>query len=244
MRRNASALRYFPWLARDVAHGPGLLFLVTSLALAIIFWRIKVKTGFAPSVEELQVTTISRVLLIACLIAVGGIVSTDVQQGFYRAWFSKPMAPWWYYLQRWLIGGLAVLLIPVVYGAFLAPLIGGGFGITPELMAWIGLGYLLFGSAVFLASTLTRWDWLFVFLLSPVQNGLALVKAQAATTGLELPRAVALVHQVLPPFHLIDPSAPLLTGRPLLHVLAYGIGMLALALLLLVQRPLGSGGRA
>ena len=52
------------------------------------------------------------------------------------------------------------------------------------------------------------------------------------------------VYRVLPPFHLLDPGADVLTGRPLIHVVAYGIGMLALALLLLVQRPLGSGGRA
>jgi hypothetical protein len=240
MSRNSPTFRYAPWLARDVARGPGLLFLVVSIALAVIFWRIKQRTGMAPPVDDIQSMTMTRVLLIACLIAVGGMVSTDVQQGFYRAWFSKPIAPWWYYLQRWLLGGIAVLLIPVVYGALLAPLIGGGLGITSELMIGMALRYLLIGSAVFFASTLSRWDWLFVFLLSAAQNGLA----GLVTMGVELPPAVNVVYRVLPPFHLIDPSSPILTGRPLLHVVTYGVGMLALALLILVQRPLGSGGRA
>ena len=120
MSRNASPFRYAPWLARDVARGPGLLYLVLSVALAVIFWRIKQRTGSVPDVDEIQAMTMARVLTIACLIAVGGMVSTDVQQGFYRAWFTKPMAPWWYYLQRWILGGLAVLLIPVVYGLLLA----------------------------------------------------------------------------------------------------------------------------
>ena len=240
MKTNTASLRYAPWLARDVARGPGLLFLVVSIALAVIFWRIKQRTGMAPSVDQIQAQTMSRVLLVTCLIAVGGMVSTDVQQGFYRAWFTKPMAPWWYYLQRWVLGGIAVLLVPVVYGALLALLVGGGTGISTDLMLGVALGYLLIGSAVFLASTLSRWDWLFVFLISAAQNGLA----GLVLMGVELPTAVNAVYRVLPPFHLLDPGAPVLTGRPLMHVVAYGVGMLALALLLLVQRPLGSGGRA
>lgn len=240
MNRNGSALRYAPWLARDVARGPGLLFLVVSIALAVIFWRVKQKTGQVPTVDVIQAQTMSRVMLIACLIAVGGMVSIDVQQGFYRAWFTKPMAPWWYYLQRWLLGGVAVLLIPVVYGALLAVLIGGGMGIDADLMRGMALGYLLISSAVFLASTLTRWDWLFVFLIATAQGGLA----GLATMGVELPTVVNAVYRVLPPFHLINPGAELLSGKPLLHVLAYGLAMLVLALLMLVQRPLGSGGRA
>jgi hypothetical protein len=239
MRRNASAFRYAPWLASDVAKGPGLLFLLISIVLAVIFWRIKQRTGFAPSVEQLQAQTMARVMLIAALIATGGMVSTDVQQGFYRAWFSKPMAPWWYYLQRWLLGGIAVLLIPFVYGGMLALLLGGGMGISADLIGGMALGYLLIGSAVFLVSTLSRWDWLFVFLIATTQGGLA-----TASSQLELPRTIELIHRALPPFHLIDPGAPMLTGRPLLLVLAYGIALLAVALLVLVQRPMGSGGRA
>lgn len=240
MKRNTSAVRYATWLGRDVARGPGLLFLVVSIALAVIFWRIKQKTGFAPPVDQIQATTMTRVMLIACLIAVGGMVSTDVQQGFYRAWFSKPMAPWWYYLQRWLIGGVAVLLIPVVYGALLAVMIGGGTGLDADLLGGMALGYLLIGSAVFLASTLSRWDWLFVFLIATAQGGLAAL----ASSGVELPRLINLIYRAMPPFHLIDPGAALLSGRALIHVVVYGVALLVLALLILVQRPLGSGGRA
>jgi hypothetical protein len=240
MHRNTSPFRYLPWLARDVARGPGLLYLVISITLTIVFWRIKQRTGMAPEPGDILQQIFARVTLIAVLIATGGMVNTDVSQGFYRAWFSKPMAPWWYYLQRWLLGGVAVLLIPVVFGSLLALMLGGSPGITFELMAGLGLGYLLIGGAVFLVSSIGRFDWLFIFLLATAQGGLAATRRLA----MELPTALEWISRVLPPFHLIDPGAPLLSGRPLLHVLGYGTAMVLTALLILTYRPLGSGGRA
>lgn len=240
MTRDRGILRYAPWLARDVARGPGLLFLVIAIGIALIIWRVSERTGTTPDAAMTQAQTFQAVMLIVVLIATGGMVSTDLQQGFYRAWFSKPMAPWWYYLQRWILGGVVVLAMPVVYGACLALLLGNGFGISGALFAQLGLGYLLIGAAVFLFSTLTRWDWLLVFILSFAQGGIH----QLVQTGLELPAALRFAYRVLPPFHLLEIGGPTISGGALRHVVGYGVGMLVLALLVLRTRPLGSGGRA
>ena len=240
MSRHRNPLRYLPWLARDVARGPGLLFALGSLVVAAILWRIAERTGDIPDVALVQVFTLRAVALIMVLIATGGMVSTDIHQGYYRAWFSKPIAPWWYYLQRWLLGGAVVLAMPLVYGACLAAFLGAGHGVNGALLAQLALGYLLIGSAVFLASTVTRWDWLAIFILSFAQASIK----QVIDSPIEVPAAVRLAYRVLPPFHLVEFGGPTLSGGPLWHLLGYGGGMLALAIVVLLLRPLGSGGRA
>lgn len=238
MNRHTNALRYLPWLARDVARSAGVLYLLVLVAVSVVLWRIR-GTGILTEPVLLQRQIFGATILVAVLVATGGMVSTDVHQGFYRSWFSKPMAPWWYYLQRWILGGLVLLAAPLIFGAILA-LIGDGHGITWALLSHIALAYLLIGSAVFLASTLLKWDWLLVFLLSFAQGGLHNI----SLFGAELPRTLDLIYRALPPFHLINPNGPVLEGRPLLHVIAYGAAMLVCALLVLTFRPLGSGGRA
>ncbi|HRP07914.1 MAG TPA: hypothetical protein PLL69_05440 [Gemmatimonadales bacterium] len=238
MRASTGNFRYFPWLARDVARSAGLLYLLVLVAVTVVLWRMR-NSGMLSDPATVQRQVFGAMLLVAVLVATGGMVSTDVQQGFYRNWFSKPMAPWWYYLQRWLLGGLVLLSTPLIFGGILA-LIGSGHGITWSLLASISLGYLLIGSAVFLASTVLRWVSLLVFLVSFAQGGLHGIR----TFGAELPGTIDLVYRALPPFHLVNPSGPLPAGTDLLHVVGYGAAMLILALLVLTFRPLGSGGRA
>jgi hypothetical protein len=224
-----------------VARGPGLLFLVASIVIAAVGWRITVRTGVSFDPALVQSQTFSALKLFMILIATAGIASTDVHQGFYRAWFSKPMAPWWYYLQRYVIGGLFVLATPVVYGAALAILTGKGAGLSVALFVQLGLAYLLVGSAVFLLSTLYRWDWLVVLILSSAQ---ATIHGFMRFGGDGVPQAVVIAYKVLPPFHHLTIGGPTISGGALWHVLGYSGGMLVLAIAVLLTKPLGSGGRA
>jgi hypothetical protein len=217
-----------------------LLYLVAAVVGSIIVWRVAERTGTSPDPGFVQATTFAAVNVILMLVATGGMVNTDVQQGFYRAWFSKPMAPWWFYLQRWLLGGLFVLATPLVYGALLALLLGNGMGVNVALLIQLALSYLLVGSAVFLVSTVQRLDWLIVFILSSAEQGLH----GLAQSPIGLPATLDFAYRLLPPFHLIGIGGPTLSGGPLWHVVGYGTGMLALALVVLLTRPLGSGGRA
>ncbi len=242
MSARQSPFRYLPWLARDVARGPGLLFLVVIAVVCAVLWRVSKgdQMVFPMTPTVIQTGLLGSATIFAVLIAVGGIVGGDTHNGYYRAYFSKPMPVWWYYLQRWLLGGVAVMLIPVVLGGGLSLVLGSGHGITTALLANLALSFLLIGGAVLLLSVFTRRDWLIVFIVGSVQQAFA----SFVQLGVPVNPAVKAAWQALPPFHLLKPDGPLLEGKPLLHVLGYGLGMTVLALVLLRVRPLGSGGRA
>ena len=242
MKPDKAPFRYAPWLTRDVASTAGVLYAVITAIVCVIVWRLSRAAGGAmgSDVVMFQQQAFKNTLTVAVLIATGGMVSNDLHGGFYRAYFSKPIPTWWYYLQRWIIGGVFVLLIPVLFGAGLMLVLRNGHGITPALLGTIALGYLLIGGTVFVLSVFTRRDWLLVFILVTSQRAMA----SLMTMNLPVSKALKTIWQALPPYHLIDPGAAPLTGRPLMHVLAYGLSLVALALVLLRFRPLGSGGRA
>ncbi len=244
MNRDRSPWRYLPTHARDVARGPLLLFVLVAAGLSLVMWRLSRGESQAPDMEGLLGGLVGGTLMVAVLFATGGVAGNDIKQGYYRAYFSKPMAPWWFYLQRWLLGGLAVFTIPLLLGLGLQLALGEGTGLGWEIFAATGLSFLLIGGLVLLASTITSRDWLLAFLIYFLQARLQNLKDLFGSLGNELPRSVELLHAVLPPFHLASPVAELPTGAGLVHVLAYGGAMVLLALLVLAWRPLGSGGRA
>jgi len=245
--RDRSPFRYLPSLARTVAVGPLALFVTVAVALAVVLWRIhEVQPGAPPPLAaDIQNVTWGVVLTVAVLIAVGGVMGTDVQRGYYRSYFSKPMGPAWYYAQRYLLGAAAVLVTPIVYGVCLKLLLHTtDFGWHGTLFAAIGMALLLTGGATLLLSTVTSRDWLVVFLLVFLQTRIAALVQFSARFHTELPAWVVWPWKLLPPFHLIQPSGPALHGGDLLHVLAYGAAMVVAALVIMRYRPLGSGGRA
>lgn len=243
MTRNASPLRYLSAQAMDVARGPLALFVVVSAGLSFILWRV-FGTRETPDPADLLGGLVAGTLMVAVLIAAGAVAGNDIKQGYYRAYFSKPMAPWWYYLQRWLLGGLAVLTIPLWLGIGLALAFGQGTGITTDLVVNVALSYLLIGGAVLLVSTVSARDWLVVFLLYFFQRRLEDVHGMLDGMRQDIPWALEALVRVLPPFHLITPGSAPPDGTDLLRVLAWGGGMVALAVIVLKSRPLGSGGRA
>ncbi len=247
MTRDRSPFRYLPWLARTVAVGPLALFAVAAVMVAIVLWRFHLAQPGAPvpSAGGIQGATWSVVLTVAVLIATGGVMGTDVQRGYYRSLFSKPMAPEWYYAQRFLVGAAAVLVTPLIYGVALRLLLHTtDFGWSGALFAGIGLALLLTGGATLLFSTITSRDWLVVFLLVFLQGRLAALVEMSQRFNAPVPAWVVWIWRVLPPFHLIRTTAPGLHGSELVHVVAYGAGMMLAALLIMRYRPLGSGGRA
>lgn len=244
MTRDTSPLRYAPWLAFDLAKTQVAGFAIMAVTLGLIIARIQHSFPSPASAASIQTGTFTAGLTIVVLMAIGGAIGTDLSGGFYRAWFSKPMAPWWYYLQRWILGGVAVLLAPLLLGLVLIVVLQRGSGITTDLMITIALGYLLIASACLLLSNFTPRDWLIVFLLGVVERPLAAAMAASRNAGVELPDVLRWTAKILPPFHLIDPMKPVLHGNELLHVLGYGVAMLVAALVIVQVRPLGSGGRA
>lgn len=244
MNRDRSPFRYVPWLALDLIKVQLALFALISIILPLVVLRLQKNMGTAPEAATLQSGTFMVCLTVAVLMAIGGAIGGDLQAGFYRAWFSKPMPPAWYYFQRWFLAGIAVLLMPVMFGAMLALVLRNGTGLSTDLMITIALGYLLISSACLLMSNFTAKDWLVVFLVSVLQGQLAAVVAASGSLGITLPEWLVWIYKALPPFHLINPMKPVLHGTELLHVLGYGVAMLTAALVIVQVRPLGSGGRA
>ena len=251
MKRSHSPVRYLPWLVRDAMVWPLRLFALAAVSVSLLVWRFAAKMHVprrgelrfngqaAPDIasvaQMIQVGVWNTCLTVAILMTVGTIIGTDLERGYFRTWFSKPMSPVWFYVQRYLIGAAVILVCPLMLGAGLG-LATGDSGITADLMAQIALAYLLVGSATTLASRFMPKGYLLVFLLSIMQNIL-----HGFATRDFLPGWLLQLHRVLPPFYLLQPGLPAPHGGDLWHVAGYGAGLLALVLVLLRTRPLGSG---
>ena len=234
-------LRYAPWMARDLAMGPGLIYLAVALLAAWIVSQTGVTFSGGPGMGgTLLAKIVGQASLPFVLVATGGIVRTDLSEGYYRTLFSKPVSPVAYYLQRWLLGGVAVL---VAVGLLVLAVAAGQR--TAPVMDWPLLGrmalfYLLLVGLVFLISTLIRRDWIIALLIYILES----VLHQISTVGVHFSPFWRGLVAVLPPFHLVTEGAAAPAGRALLHVLVYGLAMVGLALVVLHRRALGSGGRA
>lgn len=238
MRRGAMPGRYAGWMARDLLAGPGLVMIAIAGLVALVTARAV--AGATPESARLLVRAIlQQTLFPVTLIVTARLVSGDLAQGYYRAYFSRPVSPALFYLQRWLLGGVAVLLyVPLV--ALAVAVRTGQLSLDPFAFQKAGLLYLLLGGATFLLSTLTRRDWIVAALLYALQVLLYTWQHAGMTLG---PLARAL-HAALPPFHGAALGRPLPAVADLWHALAYAAAMVFAALAVLRWRPLGSGGRA
>ena len=216
MKRSHSPLRYLSWLTRDAIVWPLRLFALAAVTVSLLVWRFAAKMhvprrgevrfdgqgtpDIASIAQMIQVGVWNTCLTVAILMTVGTIIGTDLERGYFRTWFSKPMSPMWFYLQRYLIGAAVILVCPLMLGAGLA-LATGESGVTADLMAQIALAYLLVGSATTLASRFMSKGYLLVFLLSIMQNILHGLASRDF-----LPGWLLQLHRVLPPFYLLQPG--------------------------------------
>lgn len=239
MRTPRLPLRYLGWMARDVALGPGLVYLIIGALFAYLSGQ-----GDAPRTAEIAnnvlVTVVGQFSWMVVLIATAGMVASDVGKGYYRSMFAEPVSPAGYYLQRWLVGGLAVaLFIPLVGAGIFVTL--GHFPFSGPLLTRLVLLYLMLGGLVFLLSTLLRSDWLIALLVFVLQSALQAALRGGANLGV-ITRGLA---EGLPPFHLASATARSYPApAELAHAGAYGLALVVIAVLVLGHRPMGSGGRA
>ena len=231
-------LRYAGWMARDVVAGPGAIMVAVAVLVAFVLWRMTSVPSSADDVAGLVRAIVDQAAMPFVLLATGAIISSDLTNGYYRSYFSRPISPVAYYLQRWLLGAAAVLLfIPLVATGI--ALRTGTFAAPGILFVKLGLLYLLLGGLVLLLSTLTRRDWilaLVVYVFQSILHGIA----QGPVPG----PALRAVHAILPPFHVASVRAPFPGTAPTIHAVLYGVGLLVAALAVIRWRPLGSGGRA
>ena len=232
-------LRYAGWMARDMVTGPGLIML--AVAGLVAFGMSRMPAGvFDLEAKRLLVRgVLHQSLLPLILVATGRIVSGDLSDGYYRSYFARPVSPPLFYLQRWLIGGAAIMLyLPVI--ALAVSIRTGSVALDPTYVGRAALLYLLVGGTVFLLSTVTRRDWAGAGLLYVLQSVLHMLHTQVKPLG-GLGRVV---HDLLPPFHVASLTRPEPTTGELWHALLYGLALVLAAMAVLRWRPLGSGGRA
>lgn len=230
--------RYAGWMIRDFVSGPGILMAVLAGFALLLVGNLQVvgpsgNADLAACFIALDWTTMTLTL-----IATAGLVSGDFAQGHQRTLFAKPVNPALYYLQRWLIGGMAVAVaaLPIAYAIatrFGIPVLGVG------LVARLGLLYLVLGGLVFLLSTITRRDWLVAIVLIAWQAALGAARSAGFARGL-LSQVLA---AILPPFNLIGLRGPGPEAADLAHATGYGALLLLGALAVLQWRPLARGAR-
>jgi hypothetical protein len=231
-------VRYAGWMIRDFVTGPAILMAVLAGLAVVVVRKLEVvgpsgNADLAACFVALEWTVMSLTL-----IATAGLVSGDFAQGHQRTLFAKPVNPALYYLQRWLIGGVAVTVaaLPIAHTIatrFDIPVVG------PGLFARLGLLYLLLGGLVFLLSTVTRRDWLLAIVLIAWQAAVGVGRSSGIANGI-LARTL---DAILPPFQLIGLRGPTPEAADLAYATGYGALLLLAALAVLQWRPLARGAR-
>lgn len=240
MNRGVS-IRYLGWSLKDAALRPGIAALIFAALATFLATRMPALIN-REGTEQVMTRFVSQFDWLVILIATSGMVAWDRTSGYYRTLFSYPVNPALYYLQRWILAGLAAaLLVPFAGLGFMA--VSGSFPNSGPLLVRFLVKYLLLGGVTFAFSSVVRADWAIAFVLSAVQS----ILHGLEVAGIALSGFTRVVAHLLPPFHVGSfsmmqaPGYP--TGSDLLHALLYGSGILLVTMLVLRFRPLGSGGR-
>ena len=229
-------LTYAHWELRDAARGPGLILLAIVTIAGFIMTRLPAGQTF--TTEAAVRAIVEQSLFPLVLVVTAGMVSRDLNEGYYRAYFSRPVSPPLFYLQRWIVGGMLLLLyVPLLTLA--VSIRTGDLGVPAGVVGKAALLYLLLGGTVLLLSTLTRRDWVVAAVLYIMEQILHSIQQGGGGLG---PFARA-IHAVLPPYHVAAIDGSPGSGE-LWGATAYGLGLVLAALAVLHWRALGSGGRA
>jgi ABC-type transport system involved in multi-copper enzyme maturation permease subunit len=174
-------------------------------------------------------------ITIGAIVIASGIIALDRERQYFRFLFSHPLAPWQFYLQKYLISvllfSISMMIIPLAFSWIVTPV-----EVFPVAIACLLYG-LLYGSLAMLCGALFNKD------------GIAFIGAIVVTGALQasrqfLPGWLAQFSDALPPFKVADDMrSALLAGGAVdtgdvIHVIAYAVGMLAAALVLVRRAPL------
>jgi len=237
----ALPVRYLGWSLKDSALRPAIAAAMLAALATFLTTRMPITIN-REQADQLMVRFVGQFDWLVILIATSGMVAWDRTSGYYRTLFSYPVNPALYYFQRWILAGLAAsLLIPFAALGFMA--VSGSFPYSGPLLVRFLVKYLLLGGITFAFSSVVRADWAIAFVLSAVQG----ILRGLAVAGVPLSGFTRTVLHILPPFHVGSFSMMQAPGYPtsseLLYSLLYGAGILLVTLLVLMFRPLGSGGR-
>ena len=171
---------------------------------------------------------------IASLIAVHGISANDRSTGRYRLIFAKPVRVLPYYAQAFVLHGICLMLLSLVWLAALSRVLPVGGRTASSAIVILACSYMLVGGVCFLMSAITRFDWVAT---GAVYGGVLYLASKFRGAWWLGP---------LPPFWRIPEQLDLvktldpLETKPLLWVTAYGVACFLLGLIILKRRPLAT----
>jgi len=233
MRGNA--LRYVGWQARDRAL-PRLAVCLAVIAALGLPVATGARLSGLPFGAEILVRGIhGEMTVLFALIMAAGVIAQDRNRGWFRFYLAKPVSPLWFYGQG------AALSLAGMFAASAATqvffMVSVDTGWSWVLMRDGALAYVLVGATVLFWSSLVRRDWLFALgtlILSSAARGL--LPRERGGLG-------AVLHAILPPFHLLETNAmagaQAIPREDLLWIGAWGVGLGVVAMVILRRRPLG-----
>ena len=258
--RRARVLRYGLWQMRDFVFDRGLSTLIIGLLLGYFTaapllqqTRVLLKTLPPPVVqkwggmagatarlmkdvnEKFLGSFLGAMVFIGVVFVMNGIVANDRKQGHYRFLFTKPLAPWRYYGQVFLIntiGFVGVLaLLGAVYGVLVSPIL------SPRLLAVSTLMFLMYAGITFVLSAAARWDWLSLVTVTVAANFLWLRFADSSSVLAKLLYLLPPIHRTNEVYSALAKSEPL--PWPLIEwFAAYGVLCFIAGLVVLRYRRL------
>jgi ABC-type polysaccharide/polyol phosphate export permease len=242
----AARLAYLPWQVRDTvvkALAPALVFalMASPTLMAMRAQQPELDLSTDPAGIQLATAVFQNMAVLSIwlggLLMMTDVIATDRDRQFYRFLFAKPVVPWRFYLQRFVVGLAAFVgvyaLVPALYSWLVSPV-----PIAHTLLA-VGLMGLLIGGIATLVGALTRRDafvTVIVYMVTSVLQGAS--------------EADALADWMDPIVELLPPIAKFTAARAMLlqglmpdaevlwHVGLYGAGLVALGLFLVKRLPL------
>ncbi len=229
------ALRYVGWQVLDRT-GPRVVacWFIGGALLLLIGQAMRQGPGLPPrpEIEKVLITLHQQLAFIFTIILAHGIVSEDRLRGYFRFYLAKPVAAPWFYGQSAALAALGMAAVSAGYVVFGGLLLG-------HVWAWrvVGQGvavFALLGMLTTVASVVSSRDWLWAIVVLVVSSILRHRYPPADST------IGRVLHALLPPNHLLGTKAALTAGE-WLWLGGWGIGLFALAILLLRARRFGEG---
>lgn len=241
--------RYALWQARDYLLERGVPLLIVCALLGWVTFSATsgVRERLGPDGAGMLAVAIWRefvpqVALFGTILALNGIVATDLRQGYFRFLFAKPVSAPAYYAQAYCVNGLALGAAVLLFFHLFARSLGVA---TPLwAVAYVLIHFVALGGIIFLASSasvawLGRFDWLAA---SALWGG-GLLTHELALRGQRWARVLA---PVMPPSWRTDEVFQALLGgapppvEPLAYLLGYGAVCFLLGVIVLRHRPLAA----
>lgn len=229
-----ATLRYFPVQLRDRLLARGVWMLVIAAAL-MLEPLLRDYSGIGVTPERVLSNAIQGMLVFIVLIGAYGVIGQDVQRGYFRNVFSKPVSPVLYYLQElltvWLAAAMVTLLAIGAYAVVREP-VWPSRALTESAFAVVLLSALVLGGS----RVLGQLDWLVGVALFAVGGFIRQMYPPGESLG------GAVFNVVLPPSHLVTAQSERLVSETgvawdaALWVLGYaaawvGLGLLSVRLL-------------